>query len=233
MKISVITRTLNEEYHIRRHCTSYTWASHILIADGGSTDRTVEIARDFINVKVAPFSSKKQMDKGLWRNPEAEHINFLIEWAEDLKSDWIVFADCDEYPNYELTNSCRRILELLDNDFVRVVRAYVYLEHLWFKNLSYFGGDWQPSLYAWRASKKLRAVNSDMAFEFPGVPSGKDKYFDILPPLCVVHNAWPTQELLERKLSFYRESGQIPGMKHPVEFGGPLELLPDWMQFIK
>lgn len=33
---------------------------------------------------------------------------------------------------------------------------------------------------------------------------------------------------IDKYLDFYRESGQIPNMKHPTEFGGKVEPLPEW-----
>ncbi|GAH78398.1 unnamed protein product, partial [marine sediment metagenome] len=46
MKIMATTRTRNEEKNIARFVMSYQWADKVLIADGGSTDDTVKIAKN-------------------------------------------------------------------------------------------------------------------------------------------------------------------------------------------
>lgn len=45
-KISAIVIVQNEERHLRECLTSVAWADEIVVVDGGSTDRTVEIARE-------------------------------------------------------------------------------------------------------------------------------------------------------------------------------------------
>ena len=84
MKIVAMVRTRNEENNIERFCRSYDWVDEILVADGGSTDSTVKLACSFSNVRVRSFLGRTLMDNNLWRNPAGEHINFLIEWAEEL-----------------------------------------------------------------------------------------------------------------------------------------------------
>ena len=88
MKIVATCRTLNEEKNIERFCMSYTWVDKVLIADGGSTDRTKEIANLFYNVEVRDFSERVERN-GVWRNPHGKHINFLIDWAKE-EGAWIV-----------------------------------------------------------------------------------------------------------------------------------------------
>ena len=47
MKISVKINVYNEEDNIAAVCESVSWADEIVIVDSNSTDRTVEIARQF------------------------------------------------------------------------------------------------------------------------------------------------------------------------------------------
>ena len=58
MRVIVLARTLNEERNIARFCRCYARADAILVADGGSTDRTVDIARQFENVEVRQFRER-------------------------------------------------------------------------------------------------------------------------------------------------------------------------------
>lgn len=232
MKVVLTVRTLNEQYHIDRFCQSFSWVDKILVADGGSTDDTVSMALQYSNVEVREFSQKKKMKNGYWRNPEAEHINFLTEWAESLNPDWIIFDDADEYANVCLQNHARELLsnaDLLGVDYVRIIKVYIYMQVRYFRNMNYFYDNWQPVLWAWKPKAKVRAVNSDMAFEFPSLPKERIGFYDVYPPDVILHNAWPTGQLLKRKMDFYRRSGQISEMKHPTDFGGPMSPLEDWM----
>ena len=61
MKVAVYTIALNEEKHVQRWYESAKDADYLLIADTGSTDRTVEIAKSLginvINIKIDPWPS--------------------------------------------------------------------------------------------------------------------------------------------------------------------------------
>lgn len=46
-KISVTIITLNEEANIRACLESVKWADEILVSDSGSSDRTVEICKEY------------------------------------------------------------------------------------------------------------------------------------------------------------------------------------------
>ena len=56
---------------------------------------------------------------------------------------------------------------------------------------------------------------------------GRDIRF--LPPACFMHFGWPTEERVQEHMEYYRSSGLIAGMVHPLEFGGAPSLLEDWM----
>ena len=58
MNVVVICRTRDETRNIARFCRAYAWADSILIADGGSTDTTLDIARQFKNVQVDLFTGR-------------------------------------------------------------------------------------------------------------------------------------------------------------------------------
>jgi len=230
MNIFVINRVRNEERNIERFCMSYQWADRILIADGGSEDKTIEIARSIPKVTVKNFGLRVQMENGLWRNPQAEHINFMIRWAEREGADWIIFDDCDCFPNYLLKQNARSIIEDTDKKFIKVTRLYLWGEdqHLIKMAQPARPGEWYPSLWAWRAGE-LRAQNTDMAFMLrPKI--NLDEVQELLPPYCLLHNSWPNKEEVDRKLNFYRRSGQIKNMLHPLDpsFGGVPVPLPDW-----
>lgn len=75
----------NEEKNIQR---ALSWGKDIMweqiVVDTGSTDRTVELARE-MGAKIYHFS---------WIDDFSAAKNYAIEQAE---GDWIVFLDADEY----------------------------------------------------------------------------------------------------------------------------------------
>jgi len=227
MKILATVRTRNEERNIERFVMSYQWTDGILVADGGSEDNTVQITKHLPKTKLRHFKEKKKMQGGLWRNPEAEHINFLIDWAIDEGADWVIFDDCDCFPNYLLKDDALEMFYSTNKKYIFAVRLYLYLGKEHFPKLAKPGGDWEPSLWAWNVSTKLRFENTGMAFKTnPYPPLGQR--LNLLPPYCLLHDAWPTPEVCDKKMNFYRNSGQIPGIQHPTNFGGPLKPLPEW-----
>lgn len=88
-KISVILATYNEEKNIKDCLESVKWADEIVLVDGQSEDRTVEIAQRFTRkIFIRP-------------NPLMFHKNkqYAIERAT---GDWIFYLDADERVPEEL-----------------------------------------------------------------------------------------------------------------------------------
>ena len=81
MLISIIIPTLNEETHIAKtltHTLKLKGNFEILVVDGGSNDRTIEIVKDFPEVKryCAPKGRALQMNLGA-RHAQGEILVFL------------------------------------------------------------------------------------------------------------------------------------------------------------
>lgn len=234
MKIVTIVRTRDEARNIERFCEHYQWVDAVLVADGGSLDDTVSLAQKYKNVKVRNFPIKVPMENGLWRNPHGAHINFLSHWARfEENADWIIFDDCDCVPNYLLVDKGRELLEQTDKDYVYAVRVYLWGEDRHFPNMAqpHGRGKWEPSIWAWRASTRLhfREDHPEYLQEMTIRPP-EDRKLNLLPPYCLIHRPWPTEEFTNQKIDFYRNSGQIRGMRHPLDFAGPLEPLPDFVR---
>lgn len=229
MNIIVITRTRNEAHNIETFCKAYDWVDRVLIADGISEDNTVKLAGQFENVEVQPFDVWKQYGK-LWLNPQAKHINFLIDWATELEADWIIFDDPDCWPNYYLKEKGRAILGALNNTtMVLVTRLYLWGRDKHFPKLAQVvvDGLYEPSLWAWRPSIGLKAIEGHNYFYRLNQEVSRETGLPIMPPACLLHNPWPDEKIIRLKITRYRQSGHIE-MKHPLEFGGPLEDLPEW-----
>jgi len=255
-KIVCIVRTLNEERNIERFCKNYQWTDKILVADGGSSDDTVKIAVSMPKTEVRSFHKKKQMENGLWRNPEAEHLNFLTKWAEDEDADWILQDDCDCFPNYKLKQDARGLLKETQFDFVYAVRLYLWKGNTHFplmakpdkslvgilnsiaslsrnqriKIIKPLLDDikWKASLWGWRATLNIRFEDTDMAYTWKPKIDSPDERLNLLPPYCLMHTSWVDERELRERLNWYHKSGQIPNIKHPLEYAGPIEKLPEW-----
>lgn len=234
--ITVIVRTLNEEHRIGQFCTSYATADKILVADGGSTDKTVEIAKTFPNVEVKNFNKRVNLKAGYWRNPDPEHTDFLIAWAKEYNPDWIISDDCDIRPNHLLKSEYIKILNETSCDVVLAVRVYLWGLEEYFPALSSPMGEplGQGSLWAWRGHLDLWTVDHFPHFSFR---LGDKKITDfkkdmntleLLFPYCLLHYSWQTPEMADKKVKYHRESGTFD-MVHPLKFGGGRKPLEDFM----
>jgi glycosyltransferase involved in cell wall biosynthesis len=96
MKLSVCIITLNEEANIARTLASVRFAQEIIVVDSGSTDRTVEIAREHgAQVFVEPWAGF------------APQKNSAID---KCTGDWILSLDADEELSPELQSQIRALL---------------------------------------------------------------------------------------------------------------------------
>lgn len=234
MKIVALVRTLNEYSNILSFIWAYKpWVDGILIADGGSTDGTRDLVatiHDEPKVQVREFGKRVQMARGVWRNPEGKHINFLLDWAKDEGADWVIFDDCDCRPNKLLRRWGRGLIEESPDSIINAVRLYWWGKDEHFPHMAqpHGRGLWSPSLWAWKLEVGLRwSEDEPFSFHFENGPEGKPS-FNIMPPLCLNHHGWPDLETVERKYQHYKSF--VPTALHPTQFAGHLEPLPEWAE---
>jgi hypothetical protein len=115
----------NEEEHIERCLESIAWCDEILVVDGGSVDRTVEIARRFA-ARVVHHA---------WPGHKAQKQHAL-----DLAgADWVLNVDADERVTPELSTEIQRSLAReAPVDGYSVPRLVPYLGRWWYR------GGWYP-----------------------------------------------------------------------------------------
>lgn len=118
---SVVVLTFNEEANLRQLLESLDgWASAIFVVDSGSTDRTVEIARQFTDaIVVHEFTN------------QAEQFN----WALDnlpITTEWVMRLDADEFLLPELKDEIAGLLPDLP----------LAVSGLLVRRRVYFGGRW-------------------------------------------------------------------------------------------
>lgn len=232
----MMLRTLNEEDNISMFCGRYPAENvdKILISDGGSTDKTLEIAHTFSNTVFRPFSEKVYGENGLWRNPEGRHFNFISKWAYEEGADaetWIGWSDCDAYPTEFLMKDFRKLFDEADRQGmlgISVYYIYMWLTDQYFPRANNPG----PVLYFWKAKCH---VEWDSATEWGVVPYHQPpvhSWFPLIkPPYALMHNFTRTPEIAERKWKFYRDNGKMTdGIRPVMELFGPAVPLESWMK---
>ncbi len=119
--ISIAIATYNEENNIQRCLNAVIdWVDEVVIADGSSQDKTIELSSKYKKVKIIKTTNKPIF-----------HINKNMA-IDACKSDWILQLDADEIVTKELKNEIISILEkspidIKDNGF-------------WIKRKNYFLG---------------------------------------------------------------------------------------------
>jgi glycosyltransferase involved in cell wall biosynthesis len=225
VKAAVICRTRNEARNIARFCEAHAWADVILIADGGSTDNTLDIARMYSNIRVRIFREKVYQN-GQWRNPHGKHINFMIDWALEEGVDWIIFDDADCVPTIDLQRDIRGLLEDTQKDVVLLYRLYLWGHNQYFPDLNKPG----QSLWGWHKDIPIRALDNDWSHDIEHCWRPEQE-LKLKHPHSCLHYFCPDEATVEQKLSFYRESGEIKGALHPLRGCGELTQLPDWARW--
>jgi glycosyltransferase involved in cell wall biosynthesis len=92
VKVAVYTIALNEEKHVERWYNSVKDADYILIADTGSTDKTVEIAKrlgiNVVNVLIKPFRFDTSRNAALASLPADIDYCISLDMDEVLTEGW-------------------------------------------------------------------------------------------------------------------------------------------------
>ena len=97
-QLSVIIPTFNEEAYIEKAIRSVSFADEIIVVDSYSSDKTVQIAKQFnctvVQRKFDNFSNQK---------------NYALQF---VSGEWILFVDADERITYALK---QEILDTISN----------------------------------------------------------------------------------------------------------------------
>jgi glycosyltransferase involved in cell wall biosynthesis len=129
--LSVVVITYNEEERLRQTLASVAWADEIVVVDGGSDDKTVEIAREFTDhVVVRPWEGF------------ARQKNAAIERA---RGEWILSLDADEEVSPELGEEIRRTIAAPAADGYAVPRRNIFWGR-WVRHGRLYP-DWQLRLF--------------------------------------------------------------------------------------
>lgn len=132
--VSAVIIAKNEEKHIERCLSSLTWADEIVVVDGGSQDRTLEICEK----KEAPWAEKIKVFRRPWDGFRNQR-NFSVKSATH---DWLLVVDADERCTPELATKVR---DLLSNPNGPPFRAYKVRRIEYFLGKEIERGIWSPS----------------------------------------------------------------------------------------
>jgi len=125
-RLSVIIITYNEEDNIRECLESVKWSDEIVIVDAFSSDRTVEIAREFT----------PRVLQNRWTN-FSQQKNFALGKASN---EWVLNIDADERVTPELQ---KEILAILKSQSLSFNGYYIARRnHYWGKWIRHCG--WYP-----------------------------------------------------------------------------------------
>ncbi len=147
MKISVIIITLNEETKIRECLESVSWADEIILSDSESSDRTLEIAKEFTD-KI----TVKEDWEGYGREKNL--------CAAKAGNDWILNVDADETVSEELKNE---ILNLISNGPEYAAYSVVRKNFIGDRWIRY--GGWYPDRIVRLYNKKEAAFTETLVHE--------------------------------------------------------------------
>ncbi len=157
LPVSVTVLTFNEEENIRLCLESVSWADEIIIIDSGSTDKTLDICKQYTDKvyckKWAGFVEQK---------------NFA---TSKTSNDWIFNIDADERVNAELKSS---IFKIFQKEDLNAYAAYMINFRCWYLGRWIYHCGWYPD-YKPRLFNKRRAEWKGEDPHAMVVPRGKTK----------------------------------------------------------
>lgn len=120
LDISVIILTYNEEMHIRRCLENIVpIAKDVYIIDSFSTDKTLDIAREYPCVHIL---------QNKWENNHAKQFNWGLYHA-NIKTQWVLRLDADEYLLPELVQELQDKVPSLPDEVSGIIfnRRHIFM----------------------------------------------------------------------------------------------------------
>lgn len=195
MKVAVYTIALNEEQFVERWFRSAEGADYFLIADTGSTDRTIEIAKE-LGITVVPISVKP------WRFDVARNASLAL-LPNDI--DYCIALDMDEV----LQPGWREELEKAHAQGVtrptyRFITSWnpdgsAGTEFDGFRIHSRYGYHWQHPIHEVPNAYGIQEVRQRMNFEIHHIPDDNKSRGQYLPLLKMAVDENPYSD----RASFY------------------------------
>ncbi len=178
-KITALVITLNEEKNIRELMQNLNFADEIIVVDSFSTDKTIEILKEFKHVKVYQHAFK---DFSTQRN-------IAINYATN---NWILFIDADE-----------RISENLKNEIIQTLKSnqtkrgyFLKRKFYYFNQAVHFSG--------LQSDKNLRLFKKQNAY-YQGIVHEKLNFNDNVGVLknYLIHYSYAHHQHFKDKVFYY------------------------------
>lgn len=183
IKLSAIIITKDEEINIERCLRSVSWVDEIILVDSGSTDKTVEIAREF-EAKVF--------------QPEWKGFGPTKQYALDQASgDWVLSIDADEEVSFTLKGE---IQQLLESDPPHA--GYYLPRKTQFLDRWILHSGWYPDYVLRLFRKSAGHFTSALVHEKIEVDGSTDRLHNPM-----MHYSYPTLEDYMHKLDHYSTLG--------------------------
>lgn len=120
MKISVISRWYNEEFFAPFFLSHYSWADEIIVMlEKSSDDKSAEIIVRYPNARIEYFDHGGTLNDRLM-------AEMMSDLAASLKSDWVIYADVDEFAFPIGFEDPRVVLEKADGNVIETWFRWVY-----------------------------------------------------------------------------------------------------------
>lgn len=175
VKVSVIILTYNEEKNIEDCLKSvHAWADEIIVVDSYSTDKTLEIVKDYTN--------------NIYQHP-FENFSKQRNWAQGnlpIKNEWVLHLDADERISPELAEEIKRIFSApIDADGFMMPRKTVFRGR-WIRH----GGHYP--VYQLRLFRKDKGQSEERFYDQNYIVRGKIKKInaDIINIITPDLNLW-------------------------------------------
>ena len=127
-RISACVMTYNEERDIRRCLESLTWCDEIVVLDSFSTDKTIDICKEFTD----------QVHTREWEGYVGTR-NIIRSLA---KHEWVLFLDADEEVSEELREEIVQELSRENSGYV----GYEFPRQVYYLNKWIKHGEWYPDI---------------------------------------------------------------------------------------
>lgn len=151
-KVSFLIPTFNEERNIKCTLDSVNWADEVFIIDSFSTDRCLEIAKKYPNVKIYQHKFENYANQKNWA---LDNLPFSNEW--------VFILDADERITSELRDEIKNIVQTPNNktNGYYANRRFIFLGK-WIKHCGWYPS-WNLRLFKQgKARYEKRTVNEHM-----------------------------------------------------------------------
>jgi hypothetical protein len=234
MKICTFARTFRrlELPHIAAFLASHSFCDTIYLGTCLTDPATIEIAKQYSNVKFREFGGLMELADGELVAREGAYYQFLVDWAkEEIEKgniDILLMDDVDHVPCPALQRDARRLIEESNAPFFYSLLMYVWGTEMYFPELNKCCP--MERLWGWNVHKWTPDINPDHpnTVEIRNQPD-RDIENGLTfshPPYCILHYSYLNEEIVRAKMAFNARRGVAQA--YPLESCGHLEPIPEW-----